>query len=115
MPRLDACLIDDAAHITLRTPPEKGEHVSLIQAALFLLMPNVNLEDELGTEEYGPLTAAAVFRFKDTRRPKKILNKALHQTVPDKVSRPGESHPQALAEPYLNVSAHTAPIIQPWA
>ena len=29
------------------------------------------------------------------------------------VSRPGESHPQALAEPYLNVSAHTAPIIQP--
>ena len=28
------------------------------------------------------------------------------------VSRPGESHPQALAEPYLNVSAHTAPIIR---
>src|SRR6266446_6331408 len=32
----------------------------------------------------------------------------LHQ-----VSRPGESHPQALAEPYRNVSVHTAPIIQP--
>ena len=31
------------------------------------------------------------------------------------VSRPGESHPQALAEPYMNVSVHTAPIIQPWA
>src|SRR6266478_1061099 len=29
------------------------------------------------------------------------------------VSRPGEFHPQALAEPYLNVSAHTAPIIRP--
>ena len=28
------------------------------------------------------------------------------------VSRPGEFHPQALAEPYVNVSAHTAPIIQ---
>src|SRR5262249_1461579 len=28
-------------------------------------------------------------------------------------SRPGESHPQALAEPYVNVSVHTAPIIQP--
>src|ERR1700687_3503926 len=27
------------------------------------------------------------------------------------VSRRGELHPQALAEPYLNVSAHTAPII----
>src|SRR5271167_1379782 len=31
------------------------------------------------------------------------------------VSRPGESHPQALAEPYMNVSAHTAPVIQPSA
>ena len=30
-----------------------------------------------------------------------------------RVSRPGESHPRALAEPYMNVSAHTAPIIQP--
>ncbi len=28
------------------------------------------------------------------------------------VSRPGNFHPQALAEPYVNVSAHTAPIIQ---
>jgi hypothetical protein len=31
------------------------------------------------------------------------------------VSRPGESHPQALSEPYVNVAAHTAPIIQPSA
>ena len=30
-----------------------------------------------------------------------------------RVSRPGESHPRALAELYVNVSAHTAPIIQP--
>jgi hypothetical protein len=29
------------------------------------------------------------------------------------VSRPGESHPQALSEPDVNVSAHPAPIIQP--
>jgi hypothetical protein len=29
------------------------------------------------------------------------------------VSSPGESHPKALSEPYVNVSAHTAPIIQP--
>ena len=29
------------------------------------------------------------------------------------VSRPGESHPRALAEPDVNVSAHPAPIIQP--
>jgi hypothetical protein len=27
------------------------------------------------------------------------------------LSSPGEFHPKALAEPYVNVSAHTAPII----
>src|SRR3990172_4010453 len=34
-------------------------------------------------------------------------------TEDDKVSRPRELPPQALAELYVNVSAHTAPIIQP--
>ena len=29
------------------------------------------------------------------------------------VSSPGESHPEALSEPYLNVSAHTAPAMEP--
>ena len=29
------------------------------------------------------------------------------------LSRPGELHPQPLAEPDVNVSAHPAPIIQP--
>ena len=28
------------------------------------------------------------------------------------VSSPEEFHPKALADPYVNVSAHTAPIIQ---
>ena len=32
-----------------------------------------------------------------------------------KVSSPGESHPQALSEPDVNLSAHPAPIIQPQA
>ena len=32
-----------------------------------------------------------------------------------KVSSPRESHPQALSEPDLNLSAHPAPIIQPLA
>jgi hypothetical protein len=31
----------------------------------------------------------------------------------DKVSSPGEFHPQALSEPGVNLSAHRAPIIQP--
>src|SRR5258708_22442130 len=30
-----------------------------------------------------------------------------------KVSRPGESHPEPLSEPYLNLSAHTAPAMEP--
>ena len=29
------------------------------------------------------------------------------------MSSPGEFHPEALSEPYVNVSIHTAPIIQP--
>ena len=36
-----------------------------------------------------------------------------HDDPTCEVSRPGESHPRALAELYVNVSAHTAPIIQP--
>ena len=34
-------------------------------------------------------------------------------TARGRESSPGEFHPEALAEPYVNVSAHTAPIIQP--
>ena len=30
-----------------------------------------------------------------------------------KVSRPRESHPEPLVEPYLNLAAHTAPILEP--
>ena len=30
-----------------------------------------------------------------------------------RVSRPGESHPEALAEPYVTLSRHTAPIKEP--
>src|SRR5439155_21399470 len=29
------------------------------------------------------------------------------------VSSPGELHPEALVEPYVNVSAHTAPTMEP--
>src|SRR5437763_12236063 len=34
-------------------------------------------------------------------------------TEDHKVSSPGESHPEALSEPYLNLSAHTAPAMEP--
>ena len=34
-------------------------------------------------------------------------------TPAPQVSSAGESHPHALAEPYVNVSAHTAPAVEP--
>ena len=44
------------------------------------------------------------------QNPTRIMLELAHD---DEVSSPGESHPRALAEPYVNLSAHTAPIIQP--
>ena len=38
---------------------------------------------------------------------------ALHVPSARKLSSPGESHPQALPEPDVNLSAHPAPIVQP--
>ena len=32
---------------------------------------------------------------------------------PARVSSPGESHPEALVEPYMSLSTHTAPIAEP--
>ena len=43
----------------------------------------------------------------------KLFRVRLALATHNEVSRPGESHPRALAELYVNVSAHTAPIIQP--
>jgi len=37
----------------------------------------------------------------------------LCSAMDDEVSRPGESHLEPLAEPYVNVSAHTAPAMEP--
>ena len=37
----------------------------------------------------------------------------LSATLNHEVSSPGESHPEALSEPYLNLSAHTAPTMEP--
>ncbi|MBL9079626.1 MAG: hypothetical protein JNL08_19135 [Planctomycetes bacterium] len=80
--RLDRCLVDDRAHITLRQPPERGEHVTRVHLALLTLLRNPNLGTEVARAEYGPSTAAAVLRFK---RERNILNTALHQTVPDNI------------------------------
>jgi hypothetical protein len=56
------------------------------------------------------LLGMVLIRYRRPEQREDAIAGGLHE-----VSRPGESHPQALAEPYRNVSAHTAPIIQPSA
>ena len=80
--RLDRCLVDDVAHIMLKQPRERGEHVARIQLALLTILRNARLGNEVARAEYGPATAAAVLRFK---RERNILNTALRQTVPDDI------------------------------
>src|SRR5438128_9452801 len=48
------------------------------------------------------------FRFNPARQTSLLIARQHHE-----VSRPGESHPEPLSEPYLNVSAHTAPAMEP--
>jgi len=80
--RLDRCLVDDLAHITLKQPRERGEHVTRIHLALLAILRNAQLGTEVARAEYGPNTAAAVLKFK---RERNILNTALRQTTPDNV------------------------------
>ena len=75
---LEACLIQDSAHLTTGSA---GDHVSKIHTAL-LVLDNVSVAvDELRMKNYGPSTAAAVLVFK-TRR--KIINTS-YQTTPDNI------------------------------
>lgn len=61
---LQACLTQDSAHITINA---RGDHVSKIQTALFIL-DNVSVAaDELRTQTYGRSTAAAVLAYKVRR------------------------------------------------
>jgi hypothetical protein len=48
-------------------------------------------------------------RYFDTHQVRFPLCSAMDHEV----SRPEESHPEPLAEPYVNVSAHTAPAMEP--
>ncbi|MFH2001805.1 MAG: hypothetical protein ABIK28_19130 [Planctomycetota bacterium] len=64
---------------------------------------------------------AGLFRMKSKVVPLQPLPENRHHPLrvfhvfeaEKKVSSAGESHPHALSEPCMNVSAHTAPIIQP--
>ena len=76
--KLEACLVDNAAHVTLGA---QGEHVAKIQFALFSLDTLKIDRTELVTQTYGPSTAAAVLSYKTKRQ---IINQS-YQTKPDSI------------------------------
>lgn len=79
--RLEACLVEDSAHLT---PGVQGEFVAKVQAALIFLDGLAIDEAELASMTYGPSTAAAVLAFK---RKRKIINKAYQNTEDDIVGK----------------------------
>ena len=77
-PRLEACLVEDSAHLTLGT---RGDAVGKVQAALMFVDGSQIDEAELETQTYGPSTAEAVLAFK---RQRQIINRS-YQTSPDNI------------------------------
>jgi peptidoglycan hydrolase-like protein with peptidoglycan-binding domain len=63
-PRLEACLVQDSAHVQSGA---SGDHVFKIQTALILLDDLKIARGELAAKTYGPSTAAAVRAFKKKR------------------------------------------------
>jgi len=78
VPALEACLVQDAAHVTLGTV---GPHVPKIQKALMMIDRVVVTADEVEGMRYGPSTAAAVLAYKRKRR---IINRS-YQTQADDI------------------------------
>lgn len=76
--KLESCLVDNAAHVTLGA---RGEHVAKIQYALFALDSLIIDRQELLTNTYGRSSAAAVLSYK-TRRG--IINRS-YQNTPDNI------------------------------
>lgn len=79
--RLEACLVEDAAHLTLGV---QGDFVGKVQAALIFLDELSIDEPELEALTYGKSTAAAVLAFKQKR---KIINRSYQQREDDIVGK----------------------------
>jgi peptidoglycan hydrolase-like protein with peptidoglycan-binding domain len=79
--RLEACLVQDSAHLTRGT---SGEPVAKVQAALIFLDGSRIDEQELADQAYGPSTAAAVLAYKTRRR---IINPSYQQAADDIVGK----------------------------
>ncbi|WP_149262627.1 hypothetical protein [Actinomadura sp. K4S16] len=75
--RLEACLVQDSAHVTRGS---SGSHVAKIQLALLMIDGLAIDPAEIDAEGYGAATAAAVLAFKTTRM---ILGPG--QTTPDDI------------------------------
>lgn len=79
--RLEACLVDDTAHLTQGT---RGDFVSKVHTALFLV-DGLNVDTvELRSKLYGRSTAAAVLAYKRKRH---IVNPAYQRTEDDIVGK----------------------------
>jgi len=77
-PRLQACLVADAAHVV---PGAAGRHVGLIQKVLLVLDKAPISAGELRSSLYGPTTTAAVLAYK---RKRNIVNRS-YQTTADNI------------------------------
>jgi tRNA U38,U39,U40 pseudouridine synthase TruA len=78
---LEACLVNDSAHIT---EGAAGEHVAKIQTALFAIDGLPVSPDELRTRTYGKSTIKAVLAFKTKRR---IINYSYERQVDNIVGK----------------------------
>ncbi len=78
---LQACLIDDRAHVTIGAV---GDHVTKIHSALTVI-DNASIDlAELQEGRYGPSTAAAVLAYK---RKRQIINHSYQSQADDIVGK----------------------------
>lgn len=77
-PKLEACLVNDAAHVTQGA---RGDHVGKVQKALDALGDEIISASEMSSKTYGPSTASAVLAYKKKRN---VVN-ASYQTQADNI------------------------------
>ena len=77
-PSLEACLVDDRAHVVKGS---RGPHVGKLQRALAVLDGALIALDEISSQRYGTSTATAVLNYKRVR---KIINLS-YQTTADNI------------------------------
>ena len=80
-PQLQACLVNDAAHLTIGA---QGQHVARVQMALYALDWLQIDKSEVRLQSYGSSTAAAVLSFKTKRG---IINYSYQKTADNIVGK----------------------------